>query len=297
MLHRARFRAIVLLIAALFASGCPAGRGEGWVVGNMWIENCRDGAELSGDFDLKADFYVGDPLFDSNDSVPQSSAKLLIRIQESSNDVSEANSLLIQFQDMLQAAQSFVRKKPMPFTDDGLFPEATDINTALRMSMQLLVSCPANQAAMSGLPFDLVEGPTKSPTAREQTCLMPGDVAAAPSACPVLSDSDQQELDAICEAEDFNDRGPRARIEAILGRGAAPSCMYVCQLGPLSRDTPFEDITSYEIDYGDTISALFSSRVVDARAFRLNRCARAQGQLTGMFRFTLVRSRVAQPFP
>ena len=55
-----------LLCAVAAMAACPAGQGEGWVTGRLWIENCDSGEGLGdgltrpADFDLHADFFAGE---------------------------------------------------------------------------------------------------------------------------------------------------------------------------------------------------------------------------------------------
>ncbi len=185
----------------------------------------------------------------------------------------------------------------MPITDDSLIAGTNDVNAALRMQLHLGASCPSSKTPLAGVGWPLVSGPT-SGTSREETCRIPAPADPVPRPdCPVLTVADRAELDQLCEDPDFNDRQARPRIEAILRRGAEPACLYLCRLGDVKRGTPAADLRGFEVRYDDTISALFVSQLVDGRAVRLGHCARGWGRLTGRFRFTIVRSRAAQPFP
>lgn len=289
----------VLLLVLLAA--CPAGRGEGWVVGSLFVEDCQDGASLDkqGDYDLRADFYAGDPLFDSSASAAIKRSRLFVRIQETSNPVSESNSLTLQFQDMTAAAQAFAAGEVLRIEDDSLLPASMSINAVLRLQLQLYTTCPSNQSPLHGLGWPLEEKLTPVGT-RQEICMQPATAASGVAPvpdCPQLDAAQRAELDQLCDDPDFDDRQARGRIEALLGSGKEPACLYLCKLGNVTRGTPAEELRGFELDFGQTISALFVSKVVDGRAVRLGRCAHAWGQLTGRFRFTLVRSRAAQPFP
>ena len=286
---------IPLLALGLFAAGCPAGRGEGWVTGSLWVDSCKEGASLrrDGDYDLEADFFAGDPLFDTVESQHLRRSKLLIRMQATSNPIIESDSLAIQFLDLGYAARSFVRREGIAFSDDGLLPDAVETATQARMQLQLFNSCPSSRSAVSALPWALTEQTTES----GERCAMAGDLNDRQPGCPNLSANDLVKLEAICAEPDFNERGSRDELRRILGSGPAPACMFLCQLGDLSRDTPIESLTGYGIDYDQEVAALFHARLIDPRAVRLHECARASAELSGRFRFTLVRSRVAQPFP
>lgn len=290
-------RPVALLTLLPWLVACPAGRGEGWVVGSLWVENCRDGETLErdGDYDLDADFYAGDPLFDSSDSDAQRQSRLLVRIQETSNAVIESNSLLLELQDIRRAAEHFVRGEPLPISDDSLDPAATQIDTLVRLQLQLFTACPQNRALLTGTAQPLVDSGLADPSAT--SCLLPDQAASSPPPCPTLSDAQRGELDTICADLDFNDRAARERIEAILGQGETPACLYLCELGELERGDSSEGLADFEVDYNETVAGLFVSHVADARPYRIGTCAAARGTITGRFRFNLVRSRVAQPFP
>lgn len=279
-------------------SGCPAGRGEGWVLGELYVENCKDGRSLDGEFDLKADFYAGDPVFDSSQSAVERQSRLFIRIQETSNIVSESNSLTFQFQDMVKAAQAFNNRELLTLTDDSLIPNSSDVNAALRGQLQLYTSCPDNNSPLHAIGWPLLEQQTND-SARDEICMLPQSQYPSPPVltCPQLDDATRDELDAICAEPDFNDRESKDRIEAILGKEENSACLYLCSLGSLKRGQDPKSLLGFEIDFGDSISALFVSKLVDGRAIRLGQCARAWGRLVGRFRFNVIRSRVAQPFP
>lgn len=285
----------ILPTAIVVFGGCAQpGLGDGWVVGSLWVENCNRGRALDrGDFDLLADSFLGDPLFDTSASAAQQRSSLFIRIQETSANIDEANFLGIQMQDTVTAAQAFVEGIPVPITDESFIPNSTDLNPAIRLNMNLLNTCPTNFATMAGVALDLGEGATGG-TARGVTCLLPTE-GPQPDSCPSIGDDDRRQLDDICQQADFDDRTHRQTIEQILGTDGA--CMYLCRFGKAARGDDPGDLQGFEIDYGDEVAALFSTRIVDTRSYRATRCAGAQGHLAGMFRFELVRSRSAQPFP
>jgi hypothetical protein len=291
---RRRLICASLLIATL--GGCPAsGGGEGWISGSLWVRNCDGGdpLEADGQFDLGADSFFGDPLFDSSASASEQRSSVLVRIQETASNVDEANSLLIQFYDTVKAAQAFVAGEPIPMTDESLCPDCTDINTAIRMQLNLYVRCPTNKAPMTAAAYALEEQPT-SGTARDTQCLLPTDQTPGP-ACPVLDDAARAGARQLCEQGDYQDQGHRDAIIELLGDGGA--CLFLCQFGEAEHGDDAAELEGFEIDYGDRLAGFFSTRVVDTRSVRLNRCAGADGQLVGMFSFELVRSRVGQPFP
>lgn len=287
----------LLLCAAIVLAACPAGRGEGWVVGSVFLDNCKEGGELDaqGTFDLDADFFAGDPLFDNSESA-YARSRLFIRLQQTSNPVAESDSLALQFQDLTVAAEAFAAGRVLPISDDSLIAGQKSFNSPVRMRMQLYTRCPDNKTPLSAVGWPLAMGAAPG---RTEQCMLPASAQPTPPQpdCPTLSDAQRAELDQICEEPDFNDRESRGRIEAILGSGAEPACLYLCQLGSIERGTAPERLQGYTFDYNEKISALFVSKLVDARAVSLGRCAEGWGTITGRFRFTLVRSRVAQPFP
>lgn len=286
---------LLLLSAALALAGCPApGEGSGWVVGSLWVRNCDDGEELrqADDFDLGADFFFGDPLFDTTDSLEERRSSLFVRIQETASNIEEANSLVIQFHDLVQAAQAFVEGDALPISDESLCRTCTTIRTAVRMSLNLFVRCPSNLAPITGAAFPLVQRATDDPARREE-CLLPA--ATAPPPCPRLGAAEKRALQHICEQADFNRREYRDEIRELLGSSGA--CLYLCEFGRAERGGDPTELRGFEIDYGHSVAGFFSADVLDTRAVRLGECAGAYGHIEGMFSFELVRSRVAQPFP
>lgn len=284
--------------AAALAGGLAAcelpGRGEGWALGKLWVKNCRDGDPLDGDYDLDAGFFVGDPFFDSNDELAQRRNTLVVRIQQTSSPVEEADALMLMFQDLTVAAQRFAERQPLAIADESLCPGCTDFNTAVRMQLTLPVRCPSTTSPLSAMARALT---TQKRPLGQGTCKLPAKGTTA--ACPTLSADDRAELDDLCADDSFDDRQRRSAIERILGAGGVRACLYLCELGDLERgaDSARLQRETFALDYGHTIAALFYARLLDARSLRTTTCASAEGKLSGRFRFELVRSRVAQPFP
>lgn len=295
---RAGTRSVLLgLLALVSGSGCArGGAGTGWVVGSLWVESCRGSQALGpqSDFDLAVDSFFGDPLIDTQGAPARRQSRLAVRLQRTAGNIEEVDSAIVQLEDTLQAAQALQARQPIPFTDDALCPGCTDINTALRLKLNLFLRCPDNRAALTAGSFALEQRAT-SGTARQVSCLLPA-TTPAPPACPVLGQAERDRLDRLC-AGSFADRGARREIEQLLGTQGA--CLYLCQLGRLRVDQGGEGPppAAFAVDFEDTVAAIFSTTLVDARAVRLNRCAEASGQLVGMFRFDVTRSRVAQTFP
>lgn len=288
-------RVIVLLAGLLAQAGCPSpGSGQGWVGGSLWLENCDSGEDLArhDDFDLRADFFFGDPLFDTTSSAAERRNSLFVRIQETASNIEEANGLSMQFHDLTVAAQAFARSEALPITDKSICRTCTDLDTAVRMALNLFVRCPSNRSPMSALALAL-EAREPQSLVREQECLLPRE--SQPSACPELTPTQVAELQRLCDEADFNDRANAAAIKQLLGDEGA--CLFLCRLGSATRGADPLSLQGFEVDYGERIAGVFSTNVVDTRAVRLEQCAGAYGHLTGMFSFDLVRSRVAQPFP
>ncbi|MBK8482596.1 MAG: hypothetical protein IPL40_15770 [Proteobacteria bacterium] len=288
---------ILGLVALLGGGGCSrGGAGSGWVVGSLWVESCRGSKALGPleDFDLGVDSFFGDPLIDTEGAPAQRQNRLAVRLQHTAGNIEEVDSAVLQLADTVQAAQSLMARQPIPFSDEALCPGCTDINTALRLRLNLFVRCPENRAALTAGSFALEERPTTG-TAREATCLLPA-ARPAPAPCPTLGETELARLDHLCLGA-FDDRSARAEIEAVLGTQGA--CLYLCQLGRLHTEQGEQASApgNFSVGFDDTVAAIFSTALVDARAVRLNRCAQASGRLVGMFRFDVARSRLAQPFP
>lgn len=293
-MDKAMARVAVALLALLALPACPAGGGDGWVGGSLWVAQCAEDKPLNldGTFDLGVDFFAGDLLFDS--AAGAKTSRLLVRLQETGSPIQESNSLLIEFLNLGRAAQAFYAREPITFAEDGLCPSCVALDAIARLRLNLFVGCPQNHASIAALPYPLIE--SSQATATAPACLVPAaPIDAPPTApCPVLSEADRSDLERLC-ASDFNDRTRGGEIERLLGTEGA--CLYLCQFGPARQVRDPAALPGFELDFGQTVAAVFSARVADLRAFRFNQCAGAQGHLTGMFKFKLVRSRVAQPFP
>jgi hypothetical protein len=271
------------VLTLILLAGCPAGRGEGWVAGSLYVENCRDGELLAkppGEFDLEVDFFAGDPLIDRDKAVGQRRSTLAIRLQATSNRQEQSDGLSVQVEDLSAAAVRFARGEPMPLQGSIVDP--------VRAQLHLFNSCPANRSPLVALDRSL----TRPPTDDLKQCLTPLTV---PSACPTLTTESRAALDQLCKGE-FSLRTPAVfdQITQLLGGGA---CIYFCTLGQAARGQLEEELETFELDFGDSIAAIFSFNLIDGRSVELGSCADASGQINGMFRFDLVRSRIAQAFP
>ena len=182
----------------------------------------------------------------------------------------------------------------MPITDESFIPNSTDLNPAVRLSINLRNTCPTNFATMTGVALDLEERRNRGYGTRGNVPVANGGLAAR--CLSRLLDGRPGANWTTCARERISDdQNNRQTIEQILGTNGA--CMYLCRFGKVSRGDDPGDLQGFEINYGDEVAALFSTRIVDTRSYRATRCAGALGQLVGMFRFELVRSRSAQPFP
>lgn len=282
---------LLLLLGAL--GGC-IGRGDGWIIGKLWLDNCKDGEPLGeaydekSDFDLHADFFSGEPIEDSNKSVSQRRNRLTIRIQNTSNNLEVSDGLLIQVVDLDLAARSFARSQPVPISTSDLCPggSCSLVEDDLRASLYLYATCPDGRQPLTGSSYAL------SPSGQDAGCLLSTGTQTA--ACPDLSAAQQTALEQLC-AGDFNDRGSYDLIGQLLGTSGA--CMFFCSLGEARRGQDPSELAGFRVSYGDRIAAIISTNVVDGRAINLQSCAGAAGELRGMFDFELTRGRAAQSFP
>ncbi len=278
----------IFLLMGCFLGGCIVGDGFGWVTGTVKIDNCVDGESLikEGDYDLEADFFAGEPLPDSTETLSQQRNGLNLRIQNTSNNTEDSDGMLFQFSDVRAAARIMATGQPIPITSNGLCDQscsgATDL---LRSRLYIFASCPDCQQQMLGTSREMVQ------TGEDAGCFLPTGVIGPE--CPTLSAADQQALNEIC-GSDFSLRTFEAKIEEILGGGA---CLYLCRFGSLSAGKPAGNLDEFTIEFNDHIEALFSMSVVDARSIDRQICAGAAGQVRGMFSFEIVRGSAAQSFP
>ncbi|MCC6749414.1 MAG: hypothetical protein IT371_17250 [Deltaproteobacteria bacterium] len=305
----ARRPALVVLPATLLFAGCLTNTGEGWIVGSLRVESCRDGEALDrpGTFDLGADFFAGDPLFDSDPASGQKRNSLALRIQQTSNRVEEADGLALHFHDLAQVARAFAAEVPLPVSADYACPQGRCVPSQRTIEAQLSLfnTCPGNRHALAGSSRELLADPPPAgapAAARPATCLRPSGQEIA--ACPTLSAADQQALRAVC-ASPFDRQEDRHTIARILGQGdtrsdqrvAAHACVFVCELGQVRVGQSPASLAEFQLEFGEHLAALLSLSLVDSRSLALGLCAQSGGQLQGKFRIKLVRSRAAQAFP
>lgn len=293
-------RGAALVALSLLVAGCT-GQGQGWVEGELWVENCSDGDPLGGaaapaPFDLRATFFAGETLEDSNPQPGQKQNRLDIRIQDTSNNVEASNGLLLQLLDLEQIARAVAQGQPIPISNcdlcrDDICASAQDV---VRAKLYLFAICPSCQQPMLGSAVRVSESQSSGGSGR---CLQAERTAGescpkTTPACPVLDDQARATLQQLCRTP-FTDRSTLDTIRRTLGGGA---CIYFCQLGELQPGSDAE-LAGFNVTYGDQISAFFSSRIVDGRAVKLGGCARINGTLHGRFSFSVSRGRAAQSFP
>ena len=283
-----------LLVAVVFAAcccGCP-GSGDGWIQGSLWIDNCKDGesfgdsAESRREFDLNADFFAGEPFEDSNKSSTQRRNSLTLRIQNTSNNVEESDGLLIQVNDLDQAARALAGGILLPITASRLCPGGNCplAHDMVRANLYLYATCPDGRQPLWGGSHEF------APSADDPGCLFP--TGNNPDPCPALTPAARSSLDQLCEG-DFEDRSSFDAVGQLLGS----SCIYLCRFGDAERGQSPEEIEGFTLEYGDRVAAIISVAVIDGRAINLQTCAQVAGELRGMFDFELTRGQSAQSFP
>ena len=161
----------VLLMGSLALAGCPTGDGEGRVSGQFYVLGC-DGAYNFGSrttpaaYDMRADFFVGEPQIDPTEVAPKN--RLDLRIQRGGNNVEDADSLYLQISDVKQVARQFAASQGTP-----VGPAST-----VRASLLLYVTCPTFFGSLEAT------------------------YHAAQTACPSL---DATTVDTLCNQMDYNE--------------------------------------------------------------------------------------------
>lgn len=272
-----------ILLAALGLSalpGCPTGEGDGAVVGQIYVLGC-DGefdfgaVDAPAFFDLRANFFVGEPILD--DSAVQPRQRLDLRIQRGGNNIEDTDSLFIQLRDLQAVAELVVAGRGVPVGPD----EAT---TA---SLLLYVTCPSFYGSLQA--------------------------AAAPGveACPTLSATETQSL---CAGTDFNvSPDPRAPVAPFsAGQSCVVFCeLGAVQPGgavPEAFAVDFGEVVS-GLFYFSVADSRLAGQAVEVCADGFDNdgdgevdetdCTQAvgQGHLAGGFHFVVRRGQVAQEFP
>lgn len=285
-----------LATLALCCAGCPAGQGEGWIVGQLWVDNCQEGSAYGdgpsnlGDFDLQAGFFAGETLEDSNKASEQRQSRLTIRIQDTSNNLETSNGLVLQLNDLTAAARAYATGKPLPVSSRDLICTGSNCSTPpdpVRANLYLYAVCPQGKQPLVAASYKL------QPDASVAGCYRASS-QGAPPACRTLSSADRAFLNRLCDQGSFTDTTPQIHLRQILGPGA---CLYLCSLGAAHRGQNPKELAGFSMEYGDVVAGLVSLNLVDGRAVKLDTCARAAGSVQGMFTFEVTRGRAAQSFP
>jgi len=159
----------LLLMLTCLSAGCPTGEGEGTVVGSFYLLGC-DGTFDYGSagspvqYNMNADFFVGEPIVDQGGSNPEN--RLDLRIQRGGNNIEDADSLYIQIADVQEVAAQFSASQGTP-----VGPSNT-----IRATLLLYVTCPTFYGRLEAT----------------------GD--ASGTGCPSL---DASALDTLCAEVDF----------------------------------------------------------------------------------------------
>lgn len=295
-MRRALIQITTLLCTTAALTACPAGQGEGWLSGRLWIDNCDsgeglgDGLDKPADFDLHADFFAGETKEDSNDSPDQRDSSLTIRVQDTSNNVEVSNGLALQILDLSAAARALAAEQPLPVSSRDLICTGTACTQpvdVVRAKLYLYAACPNCKQPMVGASYILEQDP-------QLTSCHYATTKNAPRPCPTLSNNDQEFLRGLCRSGDFSNKASQIHLRQILGNGA---CVYLCDFGTARVGQNIKELSGFNITYGDRVSGLFSLTLVDGRSAMLRTCARISGAVQGMFSFEVTRGRAAQSFP
>jgi hypothetical protein len=269
----------------LVAGGC-VGSGSGWLTGSLYVSNCVSGEPLDrqGDFDLHLDFYTGDPVVDASASTAERRNSLMLRLQNATNNIEESDGVVFEFPNLGGILQRISQGVPIAVTNKNLCTSPCPLSETddVRATIYLHASCPDSHYALLGSNREM------KPLAGDPPCQSPTQEVAA---CP--TQVDRKALDDLC-AGDFNDRNLAGTIDGLLGGGA---CMYVCQLGQAKPGESAPDRTTFSVDFGNRVAAIFAMNVVDGRAVAYGSCANATGKVRGMFAYNVVRGHSAQTFP
>ncbi|MDA3864202.1 MAG: hypothetical protein PF689_10095 [Deltaproteobacteria bacterium] len=221
----------ISILSFVLLSSCVQPEGEGIVTGQIFIIGCSkvddygEKPDVKMPFNLEANFFVGEPILD--ESIQPDSHRLDVRIQKSSNQIGDVDSLYIQFGKVAKTAKLFSQRKPVP----------VGIDRNVKASLSLFLTCP-----------DYFDGPTAHKT------------EAVSSSCPDLS---AQEIDQICDNINY---GEIANIyDPAPPFQEGHSCIILCNFGNAARGEDVAE--DFAVNYGDTISGIFflsihSSRII-----------------------------------
>ncbi len=190
-----------LLTVVLLAGGCPTGDGEGQVVGSFFLLSCDDSFDYGSrsgpaSYDMRANFFVGEPIFDERESNPIN--RLDLRIQRGGNNIEDVDSLYIQIADVRTVAQSF---SASAYAGS---PVGEDEN--ISASLSLYITCPTYFSRLAAT------------------------TPATGTACP---DLDVATLDALCESMDYDE--PLDPSAALPPFESQSSCLIFCRFGTAER--------------------------------------------------------------
>ncbi len=276
------FLLAALLGAGLTASGCPTGDGEGQVVGSFFLLGCDDAFDYGSRtdparYDMGANFFVGEPIFDERESNPVN--RLDLRIQRGGNNIEDVDSLYIQIADVRAVAERFVA------SDYAGSPVGANQNISANLS--LYVTCPTYFSRLAAT------------------------VSGDASACPGL---DAATRNALCESMDYDE--PLDPTVAFGPFGPQSSCLVFCRFGTAERGTAvsstfaidFGDIVQgfFHLNLMDQRLLVSGGEIcddgvdndgdgdIDEADCDLSSGA---GHLMGTFNFEVRRGQVAQEFP
>ncbi len=284
---------LIRLAALCLCGGAPlfgcAGQGEGWVKGELWSENCRDGKALGESPNKPEDF---------NGSTNQRRNGLSFRIQDTSNWMENSNGIVLQMLDLRAIARLFALGEPIPVTYRApIAPAGKSVQDLIRSRLYLYAMCPnCRQPKVASSQVLEQRKSSSSSTGNVPDCFVHTDKERPP--CPTLTAAQKTSLNRLCDS-DFNDSVNQAQIKHLLGStaGGASSCIYFCQLGSAKRGQDPATLDDFLMEYGDNLVGFFSLGILDGRALKLGSCSKVLGDIQGMFSFEVTRSRVAQSFP
>jgi hypothetical protein len=271
-----------LLAVALLAGGCPTGDGEGRVVGTFFLLGCDDAFDYGSPqspahYDMEANFFVGEPIFDERESNPVN--RLDLRIQRGGNNIEDVDSLYIQIADVRVVAESF---SASAYAGS---PVGEDQN--ISASLSLYITCPTYFSRLA---------------------------ATAPTGAAACPDLDAATLDALCESMDFDE--PVDPAAAFPPFSPESSCLIFCRFGTAERGgevshdfaVDFGDVVQgfFHLNLMDqrllTTGAEICGDGVDNDGdgdVDETDCdvSTGDGRLMGRFNFEVRRGQVAQEFP
>jgi len=250
-------------LAALLL-GCAVGHGEGVVVGSLFLPGCEKDQDLKAlgrdAFDLRPDYFVAQPVLDTDEDEATTRDALFIRIQHGGAQVDAADTLTIQVLDLDSVQTGGRVEEVMPTGcqrssgEDG----PGDARGCVRATLRMPIRCPDTFESLEAAAYDPT--PDQGDNGDETPC--PTTITTSPF---FEGDFDR-----------FEDS-----LDPFWSGGAEhPSCI------------AFRDIGR---EFGDEIAAVFHFNIRDART--IDGKSSAGGYLRGRFRFKFERGPGAQTFP